>query len=291
MKIKDILLALFIVIAWGVNFIAIKVGLLVLPPLLLGALRFLLAVVPIIFFLPRPPVAWKWLLTLGLCINVGQFAFLFYGMKVGMPAGLASLVLQSQAFFTLFFAIAWFHESWCWNHIAGLLIAVGGMSVIGMNQDGNMTTAGFVFTLAAAASWGLGNVVMRRTTLNLPPFSMLSLAVWASAVAIVPLFILSYCVEGTASWRTAYQNFDWVTLCAVLYLSYIATLGGYGLWGRLMSRYPATVVAPWALLVPIVGMSSASLFLGETFSFWQGLGSLSVMAGLLVHVFGQRWKL
>ena len=148
---QDMLKALCVVVIWGLNFIAIKKGLAEVPPLLLGALRFLAASVPAALLLPRPPVSWKCLLFLGLSINVGQFSFLFLGMKAGMPAGLASLLLQAQAFFTLLFAVVWFGEHWRWNHLVGLAVAAGGMTLIGMQQGGEMTAAGFMLTMAAAA--------------------------------------------------------------------------------------------------------------------------------------------
>ena len=134
MQRKDLIIGLLVIIVWGLNFIAIKLGLQNMPPLLLGALRFLLACFPAILFLPRPQIRWPWLIALGLSINVGQFAFLFLSMKVGMPAGLASLLLQSQAFFTLFIAVTWFGERWQWNHLVGLTLSVCGMAIIGLRR-------------------------------------------------------------------------------------------------------------------------------------------------------------
>ncbi|WP_346355870.1 EamA family transporter [Azotosporobacter soli] len=289
MKAKDILLGLVVIVIWGLNFIAIKVGLQDVPPLLLGALRFFFATFPVIFFLPRPPVAWRWLIALGLSINVGQFAFLFLGMKLGMPAGLASLVLQAQAFFTLAVAVLLLHERWLWHHILGLVIAAAGMSVIGAQQGGSMTAIGFWLTICAAASWGTGNVVMRRATQGVPPFSILSLIVWAGAVAILPLALLSWFIEGPSAWQAAFLHPSLNSAASILYLSYLATLVGYGLWGKLLARYPAGVVAPFALLVPVVGLSSSALLLQEHLSIWQCVGALLVMSGLVMHVFGQRW--
>jgi O-acetylserine/cysteine efflux transporter len=262
-----------------------------MPPLLLGALRFVLACFPIIFFLPRPPIPWRSLVTLGLTINVGQFSLLFIGMKVGMPAGLASLVLQSQAFFTLLIAVAWLGERWRWNHLAGLVIAACGMTIIGVPQGGEMTIAGFGLTLAAAASWSAGNIVMRQITLSAPPFSMLSLVIWAGAVAILPLTALSWLLEGYAAWLAAYQTLNWISVSSLIYIAFFATLAGFGLWGKLLSRYPAAVVSPLSLLVPVVGMSSSAVLLGEAISLWQGVGALLVMAGLAMNVFGGKSEL
>lgn len=288
MQKRDLLLGLIVVIVWGLNFIAIKLGLQDVPPLMLGALRFLLATIPAVFFLPRPPVAWPWLIALGLSINVGQFSFLFAGMKLGMPAGLASLVLQAQAFFTLFAAVACLDERWLWQNLAGLGIAACGMAVIGSQHTGNMTLAGFGLTLLAAASWGIGNIVMRRATIGVPPFSMLSLVVWAGVVAILPLTLLSLLLEGFDAWLHVWRNPTWVSAGSLIYLSFCATLVGYALWGKLLSRYPAAVVSPLALLVPVVGLSSSAVLLGEALTGWQVVGAILVMAGLGINVFGAR---
>ena len=290
MKRHDLIIGLIVIIVWGINFIAIKLGLQNMPPLLLGTLRFLLACFPAIFFLPRPPIRWPWLIALGLSINVGQFAFLFLSMKVGMPAGLASLLLQSQAFFTLFIAVMWFGERWHWNQLVGLTLSVCGMAIIGLQQGGDMTVTGFGLILAAAACWGIGNITMRQATLGVPNFSMLSLVVWSGAVAILPLALLSLVLEGYDTWLTAFQSATWTTVGSVVYLAFFATLVGYGLWGKLLSRYPASVVSPLALMVPLVGLSSSALFLGESLSVEQNLGALLVMLGLAIHVFGGRWK-
>lgn len=289
MKPRDILLGLIVIVIWGLNFIAIKIGLQDTPPLLLGALRFLFAAFPVIFFLPRPPVSWSWLIALGLSINVGQFSFLFLGMKLGMPAGLASLVLQAQAFFTLFAAVLILNERWRRHHLLGLAIAGLGMGLIGAQQNTTMTAVGFGLTILASASWGIGNVIMRKATQGVPPFSMLSLVVWSGAVAIIPLALLSLLIEGPAAWQAAFAKPSLQSFGAIIYLSYLATLGGYGLWGKLLSRYPAGIVSPFALLVPVVGMSSSALLLQEALSFWQCIGAFLVMKGLIVHVFGHRW--
>jgi O-acetylserine/cysteine efflux transporter len=286
---RDLGIGLIVVIIWGLNFNAIKLGLGNMPPLLLAAVRFTVVCLPAIFFLPRPPVAWRWLIALGLTMNVGQFAFLFIGMKMGMPAGLASLIHQSQAFFTLIIAVLMIGERFRWNNLVGLIVAAGGMAIIATQQGGSMTAVGFWLTLAGAVSWGVGNVIMRRATQGVPPFSMLALVVWAGAVAILPLALLSLFIEGFAAWQVAWHSITLTTVASVIYLAYFATICGYALWGKLLSKYPAGIVAPFALLVPVIGMSSAALLLGEEFSLWQVYGALLVMIGLVIHVFGGRW--
>lgn len=288
MKGKDIGIGLIVVTLWGLNFIAIKVGLQDAPPLLLGTLRFIVAVLPAIFFIKKPPVPWKWLIALGLTNNVGQFSFLFMGMQYGMPAGLASLVMQSQAFFTLAIASAVLGERWRLNHIAGLALAACGMTVIGLQQNTGMTPLGFWLVIGAAFSWSIANVLTRKATRNVPPFSMLALVIWSGAVSILPLALLSLVIEGPAAWADTWHAFSWHTGAALVYLAYAATLAGYGLWGRLLSRYPAATVSPFGLLVPVVGMTSSALLLGETLTVWQTLGALLVMSGLAVNVLGGR---
>ncbi|NPT40758.1 EamA family transporter [Paraburkholderia sp. 1N] len=279
---RDLLLALVVVVAWGVNFVVIKVGLHGVPPMLLGALRFALAAVPAVFFVKRPQMPWRWLFAYGATISFGQFAFLFSAMYVGMPAGLASLVLQAQAFFTLIFAALFLRERFRVPNIVGLLIAAGGLAVIGVQGGHAMTLAGFVLTLCAACSWALGNIVTKKVG----KVDLVGLVVWGSLIPPLPFFALSYAFEGPQRIVAALSGISAMSIFAIVYLAFIATLIGYGLWSRLLSRYPASQVAPFSLLVPIVGLASASLFLDEQLSAAQIVGALLVMAGLAVNVFG-----
>ena len=279
---KDLLLALVVVIAWGINFVVIKVGLHGVPPMLLGALRFTLAAVPAVFFVRRPQMPWRWLLAYGATISFGQFAFLFSAMYVGMPAGLASLVLQAQAFFTLIFAGLFLHERFRVPNVIGLAIASGGLAVIGMQGGHAMTLAGFVLTLCAAGSWALGNIVTKKVG----KVDLVGLVVWGSLIPPLPFLALSYAFEGPQRIAAALSGIGATSIFAVVYLAFIATLLGYGLWSRLLSRYPASQVAPFSLLVPIVGLASASVFLDEHLTTPQIAGAALVMVGLAVNVFG-----
>ena len=279
---KDLLLALVVVIAWGINFVVIKVGLHGVPPMLLGALRFGLAALPAVFFVKRPQMPWRWLLAYGATISFGQFAFLFSAMYVGMPAGLASLVLQAQAFFTLIFAGVFLHERFRAPNVVGLAIASGGLAVIGMQGGHAMTLAGFVLTLCAAGSWALGNIVTKKVG----KVDLVGLVVWGSLIPPLPFLALSYAFEGPRRIVAALSGIGATSIFAVVYLAFIATLLGYGLWSRLLARYPASQVAPFSLVVPIVGLASASVFLDEHLTTPQIAGAALVMAGLAVNVFG-----
>ena len=281
---KDLLLALLVIIVWGLNFVVIKVGLHGMPPMLMGALRFMLAAFPAILFVRRPQVPLRWMLAYGMTISVGQFAFLFYAMHVGMPAGLASLVLQSQAFFTLFFAALFLGERLRGSNLFGLLVAASGLLLIGLQGGQAMTLAGFALTIAAASMWALGNVVTRK----LGKVNLVGLVVWGSLIPPLPFLALSLWLEGPELISQSLRSLGLDSLLVLAYLAFGATILGYGLWSRLLSRYPASQVAPFSLLVPVVGISSAALLLGERLGGLQMLGAALVMAGLLINVWGGR---
>ena len=281
---KDLLLALVVIVAWGLNFVVIRVGLDDLPPMLLGALRFALAALPV-FFVRRPDLPWRWLIAYGATISLGQFVFLFQAMANGMPAGLASLVLQSQAFFTLAFAALFLGERMRGASVLGLLIAGGGLLLIGLQNGHSTSLLGIVLTLVAASMWAMGNVLTRK----FGKINLMGLVIWGSLIPPVPFFLLSLWLEGPQRIEHALLNIGPSSIFVLLYLAIIATLLGYGLWSRLLSRYPAGQVAPFSLLVPVVGLSSSAWLLGERLSSLQWLGALLVMLGLLVNVFGSKF--
>ncbi|CAM3869509.1 EamA family transporter [Ectopseudomonas alcaliphila] len=281
---KDLLLALLVIVVWGLNFVVIKVGLHGMPPMLMGALRFMLAAFPAILFVRRPQVPLRWMLAYGMTISLGQFAFLFYAMYVGMPAGLASLVLQSQAFFTLFFAALFLGERLRGSNLFGLLVAASGLVLIGLQGGQAMTLAGFALTIAAASMWALGNVVTRK----LGKVNLVGLVVWGSLIPPLPFLALSLWLEGPELIAQSLRTLSLDSLLVLAYLAFGATILGYGLWSRLLSRYPASQVAPFSLLVPVVGISSSALLLGERLGSLQMVGAALVMAGLLINVWGGR---
>jgi len=290
MSTRDLLLALLVIVVWGLNFVVIMTGLDHMPPLLMGALRFMLVVFPAIVFIRKPQVPWRWLLAYGLTISLGQFAFLFSAMAVGMPAGLASLVLQSQAFFTLLFAAVFIGERVRASNLVGLVVAAAGLTLIGMQVDRIMTVAGFALTICAASMWALGNVVTRR----IGKVNLVGLVVWGNLVPPLPFLLLSWWLEGPVAIQAALQAFNVQSMLVLMYLAFGATLLGYSIWGRLLSRYPASQVAPFSLLVPVVGLTSASILLGDRLGPWQLIGGLLVMLGLLINVCGGwlvgRWR-
>jgi drug/metabolite transporter (DMT)-like permease len=218
----------------------------------------------------------------------GQFSLLFSALAVGMPAGLASLVLQSQAIFTLLFSVIILKEQIKANQVLAMLIAGAGLYIIGSSgQTSNMTLIGFAFTIAAAIAWGLGNVVNRM--INQRGYrANIGLVVWSSWVAMLPFFLTSYIVEGEDAIKQSLLNLNWLSFVVLFYLAIAASIIGYSLWSYLLTHYPAGQVAPLTLAVPVVGMVSAVILLDESMSAQQIWGICIVMLGLLVNTFGSK---
>lgn len=286
------MMALVVILVWGVNFVVMKWGLQEISPLLLCALRFMAASLPFVLFV-RPPKSLSWgvLAAYGLVQGVGQFGLLFVGMQMGMPAGMASVVLQTQAFITLLMAAALLGERpqpWQW---AGLCIAIGGLIVIGSAHGDSatqMTLIGFMCTVGSAAMWAASNLITRHAAKN-GPYEPIPFLVWSSIFPVIPLLLMSVWLEGGVhTMQQQLQAITWQGMGAVAYLALLSTLLGYGLWTQLLQRYPASTVAPLSLLVPVIGLLSAMLLLGEFPSGMQWLGTLGVLLGMVVNQFGER---
>lgn len=281
---RDIFLALAIVVVWGVNFMAIKWGVAEVPPLLLSALRYVVATLPAIFFVKRPQVALGLLIGYGFAVGVGQFGLLFSAIHLGMPAGLASLVLQLQSFITIGLAVALLGERPNRMQLVGALVALLGIGLIGAEK---LEGAGFwplIMTVLAAASWAIANIVVKK----LGKIDMFAFVVWSSLVPIVPLFALSLIFEGPGAIPYALGHVTWLGIGSLLFVGWISTDFGYGAWSVLLGRYPASTVAPFTLLVPVIGLSTGALVLGEAMTGLDWGGSLLVFLGLLLNVFGPR---
>lgn len=287
---KDGFLALLVVVVWGLNFVVIKVGLHHMPPLLLAGLRFLLVAFPAIFFVARPKVPLTLLLGYGLTISFGQFAFLFCAIKFGMPAGLASLVLQAQAFFTMALGAFVFSERLQRKQLAGIALAIIGVLVLieaSLNGQ-HIAMSGFMLTLAAAFSWACGNIFNKKIMQHSPRPAVMSLVVWSALIPILPFLLSSLLLEGADHITQSLITIDMTTILSLLYLAFVATILGYGIWGTLLGRYETWRVAPLSLLVPVVGLASAAVLLGETLTGMQLAGAVLIMAGLYINVFGFR---
>lgn len=282
MRASHILLAVAVAAVWGFNFVAIKVGLRDFPPLLFSCLRFALAALPVVVlgWGKGPPVAWRYVIGIGVMLGVVKFPLLFLGIDVGMPAGLASLVLQAQAFFTAIFAAFALGDRPGPRQIGGMVVAFAGVGLIALEMPAGDSLLGLGLTLAAAAAWGVSNIVMKQAKAP----DLFSLMVWVSLIPPLPLLAMSLALEGPDRIVHAFTTLTLVGVGSLVYIAAAATLFGFAAWGFLMRHYPASLVAPFSLLVPIFGMSSSALLLGETFTTAKLAGGLLVFAGLALSV-------
>ena len=281
---RAFLLALAVVAVWGTNFVFIRLGLDTLPPLLFAALRFTLAALPLVFFLKRPAVPWRDLALYGLFIGVGQFGLLFIAIDGLIAPGLASLVVQVQVVFTIGLAMRGTGERPTTVQYAALALAVAGVGIILAHTGGSTTPLGVALVVGAALGWSLGNMVQRRAG----RVDMLAFVVWSSLFAIPPLFALAFLFEGGPRIAAALAAAGPVVWAVVAWQSVGNTLFGYGAWGWLLARYPAASVAPMALMVPVFGMGSAALLLGEPLPAWKLGAAALIIGGLAVNLFGPR---
>ncbi len=279
---SHLLLALAIVAVWGSNFVVIKVSLEAFPPFLFAALRYIFALLPLVFFIPRPKVPWGNLFIYGLATGVGQFGVMYYAMDGRISPGLASLVVQTQVFFTIGFAMFFAKEGLRLYQALAVGVAMTGLMIIALHTDTTTTFLGLALTVFAGFSWGIANTVSRRAG----AINMLSYVVWASAFSIPPLLIVSLIFEG--GWEDMTNTIASASIGAwlgVLWQSWGNTLFGYAAWGWLLSKHPAAVVAPAPLLVPIFGMGASAYFLSEPLPLWKILAAGLVIAGLVVNLF------
>ena len=283
----DIALAILTAVLWGLAFVATRIGLDSFTPAQLAALRFAVAAVPVLV-LPRPAVPWPMLVATGLTLFAGQFLFQFFGIAHGMPPGLASLVVHTQAFFTVLFAALVLGERPTRRQTLGMVIAFAGLALILTTTGHDLRPLGFMLTLISAVSWGIGNIFLKRVGAN----AQVELMVWLSVVVPIPALLVSLVADGPRAWARSFGNAAWAGWGAALYLGLVGTVIAYSLWGRLLRRYPVASVAPFALLVPFVGSLASAAVFGEQFGAVRLAGMAFVLAGLALSVVPvNRWSL
>jgi O-acetylserine/cysteine efflux transporter len=277
-----LLLALAIVAVWGTNFVIIKISLESFPPFLFAALRYIFALLPLVFFMPKPKVSWGNLCVYGLATGVGQFGVLYFAIDGRISPGLASLVIQTQVFFTIGFAMFFAKESLRLYQAVALALAMTGLVIIALHTDATTTFLGLALVVFAGFSWGVANTVSRRAG----AINMLSYVVWASVFSIPPLLAMSLIFEGSAShlWSVALSAPAGAWM-GVLWQAWANTLFGYAAWSWLLSKHPAALVAPAPLLVPIFGMGASAFFLDESLPDWKLIAAGLVITGLIVNLF------
>lgn len=279
MKATDVALAVLVAAIWGFAFVATKIGLESFTPTQLTAIRFLVACLPILF-VARPSVSWMWLIGIGLILFAGQFLLLFFGMVYGMPPGIASVTMQTQAFFTILIAALILRDVPTAKQLVGIGISFLGLVLIGLSVGADLTYLGLGLTLGGALSWAVGNVLVKR----IGNVDMLSLVVWASLVPPLPALAVSALIDDQASLVTAVANASWMSIWSALYLGLVATVFAYAIWGKLLRDYSTALVVPFALLAPCAGAVSSAIVFGERFGTLRSAGMGLILIGLVLTV-------
>ena len=279
---RDCLLAALVASLWGFNFVVIGWGMDGIPPLLFAAVRFLAVVFPAVLLVPRPKAPWRVVAAVGVFMSLGQFGLLYASMAAGMPPGLAALVLQAQAIFTVVLAAVVLRERPTSAQVSGVLLGVLGLAVVALGRGGHVTWGALTLCLLGALSWGIGNVVSRVARVP----GGLSLTVWSALVVPVPLLVLSLLIDGPSTVAAALGDWSWRATLSTAYTAGLASLVGYGIFNTLLARNPASAVVPWALLAPVVAMTSAWLLLGERPNAAESAGGVVVLAAVLVATRG-----
>jgi O-acetylserine/cysteine efflux transporter len=284
---RDVALALAIVLLWGVNYVVIKLGLIGVSPFVLGGLRMLATALPAVFFLPRPRIPLRVYAGFAGFTFVGQFSLLFWGIKVGMPSGLAAVVQQSQALITVVLAALVFREHPRRSHVIGISVAAAGLVWLATTRGGSFPIAGFLLTVGCAISWALGNLVSR--TLGRYGVNALAFVVWSALLASGPFFLLAFIVEGGDAVAGSFRQMTVRSWAAVLYLGLGATFGGFGLWNRLLKAYPAALVTRFALLLPVVALICGRIVFAEEITVAQAAASALVVGGIALPLAAILW--
>ncbi|HBI68735.1 MAG TPA: EamA family transporter [Massilia sp.] len=290
---RDYLAALCVVLVWGTNFVAMKLGLRELTPFQLGAGRYLFAFLPLALFVHPPRLPVRWVLLYGLFQGVGQFGLLFLALRAGMSAALAPVMLQMQVFFTALLGFLLLGERVGRPLQAAMAIAALGLACFCADFFGRgseVTVIGLVLTVASGAMWGASNIVVRRIRDIAPDFDVLSFMVWSSLVAVPPFVLLSLAFDPPGT-RWDWRGLSMTGWASLAYLGWFATILGYAMWTGLLKRHPANRVAPFSLAVPPVGIAAGMLALGDRITPWQWAGIVLIVLSLALVVFGPRWRM
>ena len=278
MNAKHVVMAFFIVVLWGLNFVALKIAVLSLPPIFLAGLRFLLISIPWIFFVEKPKVSKKQFITLPITLGVLQYSLLYYGMSTGLSAGLSAVILQTQSFFTVIMSTILIKEKPRLNEILGLLIGALGVIILLINNNGDFKIEAVLIILAAAISWGIANIQLK----NLGNVNMVSFLIWISPFAAIVLFIISFILEYDLVLNIDFSNVEIKVFLSIFYTAYLSTVIGFTMWQYLLNKYKSVQITPYGLLVPVTGSIFGYIILSEVLEIYQIIAGIVIIIGLMV---------
>ncbi len=287
MRLSHIILTIVVMAIWGFSFIAFEEGLLDMPPLLLSCCRFFFTSIPAIFFIKKPNTSWLIIASYGLCMFALMSSFTFFSMNAGITAGLAALLIQSQAFFTILLSVIFFKEKINNWQIIGSIISFSSLGVIGIHVGGELTLLGFILIIAAAFSRAVANLISKQAG----DVNMLALIVWGSLFSWPPLLAFSFLFEGGDKIFFSLQNIRPITIAALIYMIYPATLLGFSIWAWLLNRYHAATIAPFSLLIPFFGILSSMIIFNEPLQTWKIVAIILMVGGLCINLLGPRFKI
>ncbi|MCU1537122.1 MAG: hypothetical protein JWP82_1473 [Humibacillus sp.] len=290
MRRRDTFLAVIVALIWGSNFVAIRTGLDSVPPLFFLAVRFVVVCVPAVFLVRRPALPWRDLALIGLFTSLGQFALLYLALDLGMPPGLASLVLQAQVLFTVVLAGLWLRERPSTAQRVGVALGGAGLLTIAVGRGLSAPLLPLLVLVLAAVSWAVGNVLTRQAGALTGPGAGLGVTVWSALVVPVPALALSLVFEGGPAIAAAVGDLHWQAVASTAFTAYLSSLVGYGIWNTLLSRYPVAKVTPFAMLVPVFGMAAAAVVFGERPNALEVVGGIALLAGVGVAVIRRRTR-
>lgn len=278
MNAKHVVMAFFIVVLWGLNFVALKIAVLSLPPIFLAGLRFLLISIPWIFFVEKPKVSKRQFITLPITLGVLQYSLLYYGMSTGLSAGLSAVILQTQSFFTVIMSTILIKEKPRLNEILGLLIGALGVIILLINNNGDFKIESVLIILAAAISWGIANIQLK----NLGNVNMVSFLIWISPFAAIVLFIISFILEYDLVLNIDFSNVEIKVFLSIFYTAYLSTVIGFTMWQYLLNKYKSVQITPYGLLVPVTGSIFGYIILSEVLEIYQIIAGIVIIIGLMV---------
>lgn len=285
MRMSHLIIAVMVTAIWGVSFSSIKLGVGNTDPFILAAFRFVFAVFPVIFFVPKPDVPLKWVAMYGLTFGCGVWGGVNLGIQLGVSAGVASLVLQLSAFISVILGYVFLQETITRSKLLGFIVSLVGLFLIFRITDGSISIVGVLTVLVGAVFWGLSNIIIKKSGVK----KVFSFLVWGSLFAPLPLFLMAYFSGGAVVYEQLLDSINIWVVGAVLFQAYIATLIGFVFWNYLLSLYPVSSVAPLSLLVPVWGFLASSAFFGEAIGWGKLVASALILVGLLISLFGDRF--